>query len=72
MNAVQDLWSMEHECKAMADIESLDEKTPDFDHSPCSDPYNTSPFVAGTSTTDVTNKIEDLNTDVYPLAANDK
>ncbi len=45
---------MEHEDNAMADIETLAEKTPDFDHSPCSDPYNSSPFVAGSSTTDVT------------------
>ena len=26
MNAVQDLWSMEHDDKAMADIETLEEK----------------------------------------------
>ena len=58
MNAAQDLWSMEHEDKAMADMEKPEEKTPDLDYRPCSDSFSTSPFVAGSSTTDVTDKIK--------------
>ncbi len=54
MNAVQDPWPMEHEGKAMADTETPEEKTPDPDHSPCSDSHNTSSSAVGRSTTDAT------------------